>query len=82
MVNTIVIGVRCPHCRMWEAETAISTPTRPIYVSACQRTRTQWRMREGLRRLRTLRARVRVWVATPYWAARRFRLRRSRPCPP
>ena len=71
-------GVPCPHCHRWEAETLIPADSRPIYVSACQRTWLAWQARQ------VQRWRWRIWVycricaSWPFWALYRLKLRWSK----
>ena len=73
----LITGVPCPHCHGWEAETLIPVESKPIYVSACQRTWLAWQVRRGNRWGRTTWARCRIWATWPYWALYRLKLRRS-----
>jgi len=75
IVGSVVTGVRCPHCDVWEAETLIPMTSQPIYVSACQRAWAEWKIRACARWLRTVRGHLRIWVTWPYWALYRFKLR-------
>ena len=66
-----IIGVPCPHCHRWEAETIIPQVSKPVLVQGCQRSWLEWQVRGMARRYRTGRAYVRIWLLSPYWALRR-----------
>jgi hypothetical protein len=75
LLSEVVIGVPCPHCRKWEAETRIPLHGQSVYVSACQRSWVGWRIRDAERTLATARAYARIWFTWPYWALYRLKLR-------
>jgi len=76
--SILVIGVPCPHCGRWEAETIVPPVSRPVFVQACTRTWLGWQIRGARRRLAIARAYARMWVEWPYWAVVRLIHRVSR----
>jgi hypothetical protein len=76
--SILVIGVPCPHCRRWEAETIVPPAARPVFVQACRRTWLEWQVRRVRRGLRVARAYARMWIEWPYWAVVRLMRRVSR----
>jgi hypothetical protein len=77
-MSLVTIDVPCPHCRKWQAEILLPVVRRPIVVRACHRTDLAWLQRGVLRRMRTLRAYLRIAMTWPYWALYRLRVRARR----
>lgn len=74
-MTLVTVDVPCPHCRKWQAEILLPAVRKPIVVRACQRTELAWLQRRVLRRMRTLRAYLRIGMTWPYWALHRLRTR-------
>lgn len=75
-LGLVVVGVACPHCHKWEAETLVPAVSKPILVRACQRSWLAWQARRGMRWASTMRAYARIMLVWPYRAVRR-RLQRA-----